>query len=70
MNRQYHAQTLGQRPAPKPVAATSSKNGHANGSTNGNGSSANGKSRKVKSIVTVESAETTEPEMLVEVGGQ
>jgi hypothetical protein len=24
MNRQYHAQTLGQRPAPKPVAATSS----------------------------------------------
>lgn len=44
-------------------------NGHANGHTNGNGSSANGKTRKVKSVVTVESA-LAEPEMLVEVGGQ
>jgi hypothetical protein len=61
---------------PVVAAATNGKsNGHTNGHTNGtngngtNGSNGNGKTRKVKSVVTVEAA-VAEPEMLVEVGGQ
>jgi hypothetical protein len=63
----------------EPVVATNGNgkaatNGHTNGhATNGNGhtngTNGNGKSRKVKSVVTVEAA-VAEPEMLVEVGGQ
>jgi hypothetical protein len=60
--------------AEKPVVAAATNgngkaatNGHANGHSNG--TNGNGKARKVKSVVTVESA-VAEPEMLVEVGGQ
>jgi hypothetical protein len=60
------------------AATNGHSNGHSNGHTNGNGHSngtigsngnGNGKTRKVKSVVTVEAA-VAEPEMLVEVGGQ